>query len=339
MVTDEQLSIMSDEEFIKAAKEEFKDLPRSQRRQKERELKEHVKTMNQFTPKQLALMEEVIRYGAKAQAHEEVDKIIVSLDRCMTAYLYLKFEDYLEEDILREQDIISRLLDEDNIRIRDILKECKGDTIMAKNKMDKYESEVREVVNELLDNGVKQNKAVEILQDKFPVLSKAMLVNGFKKVKAERNHVKEDSDVIAAAEYIFPEIKEEKTVVKEDKQEIQKELKEELKKESDVITPIEEEKPVQVKSKLRRIEIREVFQGEYGEYVKTLEGVTVANKLYKDIESVDKESNDIIEKNTALIESYKASIQELNNRIDECNLTMSNVKAMSGEIKEVMLIG
>ena len=275
MITNDQLATMSDEEFIKAAKEEYKDLPRVQRRQKERELKENVKTMSQFTPKQLALMEEVIRYGVKSQAHEEVDKIIVSLDRCITAYLYLKYEDYLDDDVLREQDIISGLLDEDNIKISDILKKCKGDVAMAKNKMDKYEKEVKKVVNELLSNGVKQSKAIVILQDKFPMLSKAMLVNAFKKVKAEREEVKEDPEIIAAAEYIFPEIVEEDTKKKEDKPEPQEQATEEIEEDSNVITPVEEEKPVQAKSKLIVVSKTIVVDGEFGRYQLDDEGLTL----------------------------------------------------------------
>lgn len=346
MVTDEQLKNMNDEEFYETARAELVGLPRAQRRAKERELKENIKLMKSFNPAQLRLIDAVTSERSKLECEQQISRYITIMDTCLSAYMYLKDESITEDEVLKELKIIDNLVIEYRDVLNNIYKENRGNDEMAAKQIEKITKEVRGKCEELVKNGMNQSKALVILETQFPTLSKAMLVNAYKKVKKEMKEnitqevmTQEEKEVIEAAEYIFPEIKEEKTVVKDDKQKIQKELTEEFKKESDVITPIEEEKPVQVKSKLRRIEIREVFQGEFGEYVKTLEGVTVANKLYKDIESVDKESNDIIEKNTALIESYKASIKELNNKIDECNLTMSNVKAMSGEIKEVMLIG
>lgn len=333
MLTNEQLATMSDEEYIKAAKEEFKDLPRAQRRQKERELKVHVKTMNQFTPKQLALIEEVIRYGVNERINDKLEMIGLISNMATSSYLIENNEDITLDEVAEIQETITAEFAISYEKYSKIINSCKGDINMAKKKFEKYESDVKKEAIKLINNGVKQGQAIIILQDKFPMLSKAMLVNAFKKVKAEIEEVKEDPEIIAAAEYIFPEIKEEE---KEDKQEPQKQATEEIEEKSNAITPVEEEKPVQAKSKLKRIEVREVFQGEFGEYIKTLEGVTVSDKLYKDVESVDKESKDIIEKNVALIDSFKASIEELNNKIDECNLTMSNVKAMAGEIKEVM---
>lgn len=305
-------------------------MSRQQKRAELRQLNKNARMINHFTEPQLALVEEIIQRGTQQRTEQRVEEIISTIDRCMTAYFYLRFEDMTSKEIAKEQDILSSLLDDDSRKIELLLNECGGNQIMAKKKLEKYESDVRKVSNELLDNGVKQSEAIVILQDKFPALSKTMLVNKFKEVKAEREVKEVDPDVVAAAEYIFPEIKEEK----KDKPEPQKQATEEKKEVTKVNAPKEVKTHVQAKSKLKRIGV--LFQGEYGGYVKTPEGVTAADKLYKDVESVDIESKDIIEKNVALVESYQSSIAELNNKINECNLTMSNVKAMACEIKEVM---
>lgn len=324
MVTNEEIKNMNDEEFYETARAELTGLPRAQRRAKERELKENIKLMKSFNPAQLRLIDAVTSERSKLECEQQISRYITIMDTCLSAYMYLKNENMTEDEALTELKIIDDLVTEYRDVLNNIYKENRGNDEMASKQIEKITKEVREKCEELIKNGMNQSKALVILGTQFPTLSKAMLVNAYKKVKKEmkvdvtqEGMTEEEKQIIAATEHIFPEIKEEP------------------KEESNVI----DEKPVQVKSKLKRIEIREVFQGEFGEYVKTLEGVTVANKLYKDIESVDKESNDIIEKNAALIESYKASIQEINNKIDECNITMSNVKAMSGEIKEVMLLG
>ncbi len=341
MVTNEEIKNMNDEEFYETARAELTGLPRAQRRAKERELKENIRLMKSFNPAQLRLIDAVTSERSKLECEQQISRYITIMDTCLSAYMYLKNEDMTEDEVLKEIKTIDDLVTEYRDVLNDIYKENRGNDEMATKQIEKITKEVREKCEELVQNGMNQGKALVVLKSKFPTLSKAMLVNAYKKVKKEMKEdvtqegmTEEEKQIIAAAEHIFPEIKEEpkEPVVAEN---ATTEIKEESKEESNVI----DEKPVQVKSKLKRIEIREVFQGEFGEYVKTLEGVTVANKLYKDIESVDKESNDIIEKNAALIESYKASIQEINNKIDECNITMSNVKAMSGEIKEVMLLG
>lgn len=332
MITNQQLLNMSDADFMEAAKEEFKDLPRAQRRQKERELRENVKIMSQFTPKQMVLIEDVIRYGVKERVNEKIEMIGFIADMATSSYLIENNENITLDEVTKIQEIITEEFAVSYEKYSKIINSCKGDLNMAKKKFEKYEEEVKKVSEELLEDGVKQAEAIVILQDKFPTLSKAMLVNGFKKVKAAREVKEVDPEIVQAAEYIFPEIKEDDE--KKDKQEPQKQATEEEKEDTKVNTPNEVENPVQAKSKLKRIGV--LFQGEYGDYVKTPEGVTAADKLYKDVESVDIESKDIIEKNVALVESYQSSIAELNNKINECNLTMSNVKAMACEIKEVM---
>lgn len=275
MLTNEQLATMSDEEFIKVAKEEFKDLPRAQRRQKERELKENVKTMSQFTPKQLALMEEVIRYGVNERINEKLEMIGFIADMAISSYLIENNENITLDKVTEIQETITAEFAISYEKYSKIINSCKGDINMAKKKFEKYESDVKKEAIKLLDKGIKQGQAIIILQDKFPMLSKAMLVNAFKKVKAEIEEVKEDPEVLAAAEYIFPEIVEEDTEEKEDKPELSKEPTEEVKVESNVITPVEEDKSIQAKSKLTVVSKTIVVDGEFGRYQLDDEGLTL----------------------------------------------------------------
>ena len=325
MITNQQLLNMSDADFMEAAKEEFKDLPRAQRRQKERELRENVKIMSQFTPKQMVLIEDVIRYGVKERVNEKIEMIGFIADMATSSYLIENNENITLDEVTKIQEIITEEFAVSYEKYSKIINSCKGDLNMAKKKFEKYEEEVKKVSEELLEDGVKQAEAIVILQDKFPTLSKAMLVNGFKKVKAEIEVKEVDPDVVAAAEYIFPEIKEDDE--KKDKQEPQKQATEEKKEDSNVITPVKEEKHVQAKSKLKRIGV--LFQGEYGDYVKTPEGVTAADKLYKDVESVD---IDLIRS----IEMANEGIADCERQIARYKNSKSNIQSISEEIKAVM---
>lgn len=321
MIPDKRLINMTDEEFLKFSKSEFKGLPRTQRRQKERELQDYIKMMNQFTPKQLNLIEEVVKYGSKEYANNEIDKIIVSLDRVITAYLYIKNEEFTEKEILAEQKIITDLLEEDTQKLSNVLKNSKGDIEMSKKKIAQYEEEVRKVSEQLLESGVKQGQAIIILQDKFPTLSKAMLVNGFKKVKAEREVEEVDPEIVQAAEYIFGE-DEKKEVI-------------------EVNTPKEVEKPVQAVNKLNKSNlktIKKVVQGEFAEYTKGLNGVEVEGKIYKDVKEVDAEAKSLGFEQETNIKKYEADMKELENKISICKGNIRKIEIMAEEIKAVMIM-
>lgn len=298
-------------------------MSRQQKRAELRQLNKNARMINHFTEPQLALVEEIIQRGTQQRTEERVEEIISTIDRCMTAYFYLRFEDMTSKEIAKEQDILSSLLDDDSRKIELLLNECGGNQIMAKKKLEKYESDVRKVSNELLDNEVKQSEAIVILQDKFPALSKTMLVNKFKEVKAEREVKEVDPEIVRAAEYIFSEIKEEK----KDKPEPQKQATEEKKEVSNVITPVKEEKHVQAKSKLKKVS--EIFEGEFGQYVKTPEGVTAGDKLYKTEKDVD---SDLIRS----IEMANEGIADCERQIARYKNSISNIQSISEEIKAVM---
>lgn len=330
MITNQQLLNMSDADFMEAAKEEFKDLPRAQRRQKERELMENVKIMSQFTPKQMVLIEDVIRYGVKERVNEKIEMIGFIADMATSSYLIESNENITLDEVTKIQEIITEEFAVSYEKYSKIINSCKGDLNMAKKKFEKYEEEVKKVSEELLEDGVKQAEAIVILQDKFPTLSKAMLVNGFKKVKAEREVKEVDREIVQAAEYIFPEIKEEK----KDKQEPQKQATEEKKEVSNVITPVKEEKPTEVKESGNKL-IPEVISKDVvvrcgnNEYKVTLDGVQAQGKLYKTEKDVD---SDLIRS----IEMANEGIADCERQIARYKNSISNIQSISEEIKAVM---
>ena len=130
-----------------------------------------------------------------------------------------------------------------------------------------------------------------ILGTQFPTLSKAMLVNAYKKVKKE---VKEDvtpegKEVIEAAEYIFPEIKKETkepVVAENTTTEIKGESKVEVKQESK-----KEEEP-KVESKLKVVSKEIIVEGEFGKYSIDQVGVTVGELQFTSIADVEEYKTD-----------------------------------------------
>lgn len=284
MVTDEQLKNMNDEEFYETARAELVGLPRAQRRAKERELKENIKLMKSFNPAQLRLIEAVTSERAKLECEQQISRYITIMDTCLSAYMYLKDESITEDEVLKELKIIDDLVTEYRDILNNIYKENRGNDEMAAKQIEKITKEVREKCEELVKNGMNQSKALVILETQFPTLSKAMLVNAYKKVKKEMKETitQEEKEVIEAAEYIFPEIKEEKTVVAENTTtEIKEESKVEVKQESK-----KEEEP-KVESKLKVVSKEIIVQGEFDKYKIDQVGVTVGELQFTSIADVE----------------------------------------------------
>lgn len=284
MVTDEQLKNMNDEEFYETARAELVGLPRTQRRAKERELKENIKLMKSFNPAQLRLIEAVTSERAKLECEQQISRYITIMDTCLSAYMYLKDESITEDEVLKELKIIDDLVTEYRDILNNIYKENRGNDEMAAKQIEKITKEVREKCEELVKNGMNQSKALVILETQFPTLSKAMLVNAYKKVKKEMKETitQEEKEVIEAAEYIFPEIKEEKTVVAENTTtEIKEESKVEVKQESK-----KEEEP-KVESKLKVVSKEIIVQGEFDKYKIDQVGVTVGELQFTSIADVE----------------------------------------------------
>ncbi|HBL06241.1 MAG TPA: hypothetical protein DDZ33_04735, partial [Clostridium sp.] len=76
MVTNEEIKNMNDEEFYETARAELTGLPRSQRRAKERELKENIKLMKSFNPAQLRLIDAVTSERSKLECEQQISRYI-----------------------------------------------------------------------------------------------------------------------------------------------------------------------------------------------------------------------------------------------------------------------
>lgn len=274
MVTNEEIKNMNDEEFYETARAELTGLPRAQRRAKERELKENIKLMKSFNPAQLRLIDAVTSERSKLECEQQISRYITIMDTCLSAYMYLKDEYITEDEVLKELKIIDDLVTEYRDVLNDIYKENRGNDEMATKQIEKITKEVREKCEELIKNGMNQSKALVILESKFPTLSRTMLVNAYKKVKKEMKEdvtqegmTEEEKQIIAAAERIFPEIKEEAKAY----------VKPESKK---------EEEP-KVESKLKVVSKEIIVQGEFDKYKIDQVGVTVGELQFTSIADVE----------------------------------------------------
>ncbi len=282
MVTNEEIKNMNDEEFYQTARAELTGLPRAQRRAKERELKENIRLMKSFNPAQLRLIDAVTSERSKLECEQQISRYITIMDTCITAYMYLKNEDITEDEVLKELKIIDDLVDEYRDVLNNIYKENRGNDEMATKQIEKITKEVREKCEELVQNGMNQSKALVILGTQFPTLSKAMLVNAYKKVKKEMKE--EEKQIIAAAEHIFPEIKEEpkEPVVAENATtEIKEESKVEVKQES------KKEEESKMESKLKVVSKEIIVEGEFGKYSIDQVGVTVGELQFTSLADVE----------------------------------------------------
>jgi len=291
MVTNEEIKNMNDEEFYETARAELTGLPRAQRRAKERELKENIKLMKSFNPAQLRLIDAVTSERSKLECEQQISRYITIMDTCLSAYMYLKDENITEDEVLKELKIIDDLVTEYRDVLNDIYKENRGNDEMASKQIEKITKEVRAKCEELIKNGMNQSKALVILVPQFPTLSKAMLVNAYKKVKKEMKEdvtqekmTEEEKQIIAAAEHIFPEIKDEpkEPVVAENATtEIKGESKVEVNQERK-----KEEEP-KVESKLKVVSKEIIVEGELGKYSIDQVGVTVGELQFTSIADVE----------------------------------------------------
>lgn len=319
----------------------FENAPRVQRRSAERELKDDFKIFHKFSDNQVEVVNRMVAYVANELAKERIDEIMDSINRCIITYFNIRFEDMSEKEIEKEFSILDSLLEEDSRKIELLIKECGGNKEMARKNMAVYETEVRKECESLVANGISQGEATKYLKDKFKdnKVPTTILVNIFKKVKAEKEIKDTDPEVVAAAEYIFPEIKEDDE--KKDKHEPQKQAIEGKKVDTKVNTPNEVENPVQAKSKLNKSNlktIKKVVQGEFAEYTKGLNGVEVEGKIYKDVKEVDAEAKSLGFEQETNIKKYEADMKELENKISICKGNIRKIEIMAEEIKAVMIM-
>lgn len=237
---------------------EKQDLSRAEKRRMVKEFTKVQNAIKKLTPAQAELIEMV----TNTKVQERLETINTSMDRALTAFFILENAESSWKEISKIQDRFIELLLEDIEKENEIIKGTKGDTEMAKKKMMDMEKEVRKVAEDLVNKGINQKDAVEILVGKFPKLSKSMVTNAYKKIKEELKEVKKvDSNVQAIKEKLgTPSTENEKEIIFESKEE-EAAAKEIL----NIIDEGKEEKTMNNTSKLKikRMEI----EGENGTYL------------------------------------------------------------------------
>ena len=309
---DPEILKMNDAEFINYSKSRIQDLPRAQRRAKERELKDRMDTMKSLSPRQMRLMVDCVNHSCGRAVQEELDKYNYMMDGCITAYLYMKNPDMTIDEARAEQDIIAELIKEDVIKYKERIESEKGDENMANKKVNRLEPEVRAYAGELIEKGINQGDAVKELAIKFPTLSKSMLTNAFKKVKEERRIELEakalevEKEVIAATEYIFEEDKKEEDVQIS-------ECSEESKEVNANELQVEESKEIeQTESDGLKITYRQIsVEGKHNKYVIYTDYVKAGGKTFKDIQEVEM--------------YYQEQIKLFNSEIEELKKVMAMI--------------
>ena len=230
-----------------------------------------------------------IREFAKWQSRKDVNTTVNALDRCTSAAIANVLD--VDWEVIEEiQDNLSQYLADDIVKMNEN-KIRYGGLDMASKKINEQEKLVIKRVNELIDQGVKQNEMVKILAMEFSVLSKAMITNVIKRAKSKKIKTTED-----AARYILEDTNELKEKMKEEAKEIAKSvadnLEEELEKE-DHIPEVEhkeiKEEVKEEKEMAKGLEILEEVvvktvkaKGNNGVYeAKTGVGVALENEGYK----------------------------------------------------------
>lgn len=320
-------SIIESPAFKALKQDNLSKMKRSERRRKEQDLKKMERAAKSLTPEQMTIMD---RFVTKA-TNEQIAEFGEAIDRSITAYLILNNPEKTWDEIVSMQDDFADLMYEDVKKYRKLLEEdTKGDLTMGKKCLEKFEGKVRERATQLIETGVGQNDAIEMLRYEFPKLSKSMISNGFKKVKSELEPPKkedtqeekikktldecEDEKMRNGLKYIFDDerktlehtTKAEECIVKEDK--IIKPKNAEIKRENIVADKPEEPiKTEKKKSKLKVLNWIKNVEGENGNYIVSVDGVKLQNhkdsKVFNTLNDVDK--------------CYKEELDKLNAYFDE----------------------
>lgn len=248
---------------------------------------------------------DLVRLFADWHNKREVNKIIVALERCVSAAII----DVLDVEWKTIEDIklaLLNFLEEDNNKMAEN-KEIYGGYQMAIKKINEQEELVIARSTELYGEGVKQKEIVKTLISEFPMLSKSMITNAVKRVVSSK--VKNIDD---ATKYILKNNKE----LKEDARKIAKSVADNLEKElgkedhiaeakqkvqkdeKKIQERIKEEKKMS-KLKVKRIEV----DGEFGSYVREGDKVLAGDITFNSLEEAEN--------------YYKKEIEILTNKIAE----------------------
>jgi hypothetical protein len=254
---------------------------RQEKRQHQRDINKTEKVINKLTPEQVKLIDALSTQKAKKISDDRIEEFNGTLDRAISALLMECLPDASMDQIYKLEEYYSELVIEDLEKFNKIMKDLKGDNELVNKAMQKYEAEVIAEVKELLEKGVNQKQAIDVLVTNFPTLSKSMLTNSYKKLKSEfdkNNEVEEiDPDVADAMEKISDILdmgkdKESKKVLKEADKAAEAAEKEEVK---EII--VEDKEEVEVKGTALKVKSM-VVEGENGNYKVCDAGVELTNE-------------------------------------------------------------
>jgi hypothetical protein len=296
VTADKKIQVMKNfinsSEYDSIRENQITQLSRSERKRFERHEEKLKSCINSLTPTQLILVEERSEMRARELADNKIDEFKDTLDRCMTAQFILSLPDKSWDEIDGFIDGLTVLVQEDVTKILELKKECKGDQDIMNKTMQKCENEVKAKCEELLEKGLNQKKSIEVLISQFPMLSKSMLTNAYKKLKSDwdkKHEIEDDPDVKEALETISDIIDEddEKSVdkiIKESDEYVKQAEKEEQQpkvvcdKNSCRIEPQQEVKEEKAMIETKGLKVLSMnLQGENGNYKVCQNGVELSN--------------------------------------------------------------
>ena len=234
---------------------------KSKKKIKETELQKAFNWINSLSGERVNFIREYSAWQSKKDLKNAVDSFDRALSASVISVLDVEWEivEMIQEELIKFVD--------DDIKKMNENKSLYGGLEMAIKKINETEKELVVNINGLIDKGFKQKEMIEKLVMDFHMLSKAMITNAVKKVRAER--VKNTED---AATYILQDNKNiKKAIEKEDAKKIAAEVARQIEKESDDLEVLEE------------VVIKEVkLKGKNGVYeAKTGVGVALESEGYK----------------------------------------------------------
>ncbi|WP_027633362.1 hypothetical protein [Clostridium hydrogeniformans] len=260
---------------------------RQQRRKMQREVNQSTKILDNFSSKQLQVIEDITNAKAEERANMKLDELSFITDMCISTLFIELFPEKDFEYIKDVENRLAHLIEEDIIKWKKLIEG--KDFNMAKKLIKEIEEKVKKKAIELIEKDVKQKESIEILLTQFPNLSKAIITNVYKNTKFELKENKDaekkfDKETEEAAEYIFEEEIENKTIeeVKVDKH--------------SVVQVVEEPKDIKKESKgaekVSKLKIKSmVLEGENGIYRVCPEGVELQGQeliSFSNLEELEK---------------------------------------------------
>ena len=172
---------------------------------KEKQKRKKIATWIKSLPKDKQMfVAEYISAESNKAFEKYTDQFTEGLDRCLTALMIEETNDSLEDINIVLTNLTEIILD-DNRKVNELKRIAGGDWMKA---ADKYKEQLIDTSLELIKAGKSDKEAKDILVGKFPLLSKAMVINSYKKVKEETKVVVEAAKSLKIAINAIDEMKE-----------------------------------------------------------------------------------------------------------------------------------